>query len=368
MANSTSPGAAGATSRPGNSLSESWPGWLVAALVILAALYSFSPRPPHEFTPSGLHADRLLVTSVASDGERLVAVGEQGNILYADSVRGPWRSASIEPNRGSTLTRVIALGNGLMIAVGHDSWILRSQDRGQNWKEVQFDSERSEPLLGIAGPFDGKLYAFGAFGQFLSSRDRGVSWQKEELVEEGGSAKPKVAAFDPNDIFAGAADLGGGLAESHLNDMALGGDGSLYLVGERGLIARSINGGKSWRVLPEIYAGSFYGILALSNGRVLVYGMRGNTFYTDNAGKTWQRSKVPGESSLFGGTVLRDGRLLLVGANNTLLMSSDGGASFVQVSEKGPHGVISALPIDKDEFLKVGEGGLTLVRVGQGKN
>jgi photosystem II stability/assembly factor-like uncharacterized protein len=367
MANSMSPGVNRAGNQAGEALSENWPGWAVAALVIIAALYSFSPRPPHEFAPTGLHADRLLITSVASESQRLVAVGEQGNILYADSVQGPWRSAHIEPNRGSTLTRVLALGNGVMLAVGHDSWILRSQDRGQNWKEVQFNGEKSEPLLGIAGPYDGKLYAFGAFGQFMTSRDLGVSWQQETLVEEGGSAAPKAPTFDPTDIFAGASDLGGGLAESHLNDMTLAADGSLYLVGERGLIARSTNAGKSWRVLPEIYPGSFYGVLALPAGRVLVYGMRGNTFYTDNAGRSWQRSKVPGDNSLFGGTRLRDGRLLLMGANNTLLMSSDNGTSFVQVSEKGPHGVISALPIDQDEFLKVGEGGLTLVRVGQGK-
>lgn len=357
MANTSSTGA-------GGSLSQDWPGWLVSLLVIGSALYSFSPRPAPDFPATGLKSDQLLITDVVvAEGTRLVAVGEQGNILYGDSARGPWKQASIEPNRGSTLTRVIAAGEGVLIAVGHDSWIVRSQDRGQTWKEVQFNGDRSEPLLGIAGPFDGALYAYGAFGQFLTSKNRGVSWQTQTLVEEGGKATAAPAVFDPNDIFAGASNLGGGIAESHLNAMTRAGDGSLILVGERGLVARSTNGGQSWKVLPEFYRGSFYGVLAMPSGRLLVYGMRGNVFYSDDTGRTWKKSTVPVEQSLFGGLVLRGGEVLLLGASNTLLLSHDRGASFVRASEKGPDGLVSALAFENGELLKVGEAGMSLVKL-----
>lgn len=358
---------AGSAASSGGSLGSDWPGWLVSLLVVAAALYSFSPRDLPDFNPTGLKSDQLLVTSIIREGERLVAVGEQGNILYADSAKGPWQQARIEPNRGSTLTRVIGAGEGVMLAVGHDSWILRSQDRGQTWKEIQFDGDKSEPLLGIAGPFDGTLYAFGAFGQFLTSKDRGVTWQRETLVEEGKRAAPKVVATDPMDIFAGAADLGGGLAESHLNGMVRAGDGSLVLVGERGLIARSTNQGQSWRVLPEIYAGSFYGALVMPSGRLLVYGMRGHVFYSDNHGQSWQASQVPVKQSLFGGVVLPGEQVMLLGASNTTLVSRDQGASFAPISKKGPNGLVAALPLESGELLKAGEGGLTLTRLAQGQ-
>jgi photosystem II stability/assembly factor-like uncharacterized protein len=261
----------------------------------------------------------------------------------------------------------VFLDGGVVLAVGHDSWILRSQDRGANWSEVRFDSERSEPLLGLAGPFAGKLYAFGAFGQFLVSRDNGLGWQSETLVEEGGKAKPQAqVSDDPLAMFATAADIGGGLTGSHLNDMERAGDGSLILVGERGLIARSTNNGESWRVLPQIYSGSFYGILTLRGDRLLIHGMRGHVFYSDDFGQTWKQSKVPIANSLFGGAVQGDGDAVLVGASNAMLLSQDNGESFLHVSKKGPHGLAAILPLENEELLKVGEGGLALVSLGGG--
>jgi photosystem II stability/assembly factor-like uncharacterized protein len=365
MVDKLSPGGT-AASNDENSL-PAWPGWVVVAIVVMSAIYSFSPRPKPDFPPSGLKSDRVHINDVTRSNTRLVAVGEQGTLLLADDPRGPWRQADIEKNRGSTLTRVVFLDGGVVLAVGHDSWILRSQDRGANWSEVRFDSERSEPLLGLAGPFAGKLYAFGAFGQFLVSRDNGLGWQSETLVEEGGKAKPQAqVSDDPLAMFATAADIGGGLTGSHLNDMERAGDGSLILVGERGLIARSTNNGESWRVLPQIYSGSFYGILTLRGDRLLIHGMRGHVFYSDDFGQTWKQSKVPIANSLFGGAVQGDGDAVLVGASNAMLLSQDNGESFLHVSKKGPHGLAAILPLENEELLKVGEGGLALVSLGGG--
>lgn len=351
------------------SMAQDWPGWVVAALVIACAIYSFSPRPEPEFVASGLKSDRVLLNDAARAGTRLVAVGERGTILVADDPRGPWRQPNIDQDRGSALTRVMFLNNSVAIAVGHDSWILRTQDQGNNWKEVAFNPERSEPLLGLAGPYDGKLYAFGAFGQFLVSRDSGVSWQREELVEEGGGAKPaqQQVIDDPLAMFETAGDIGSGLNGSHLNAMVRAGDGALILVGERGLIARSTNGGASWRVQPGIYSGSFYGILVLTGGRLIIHGMRGHVFYSDDHGRSWKPSQVPVANSLFGGTSMPGGDIVLTGASNTLLLSRDNGVSFTRVSEKGPHGWADLMAFDNRELLKVGEGGLSLVSLENGR-
>jgi photosystem II stability/assembly factor-like uncharacterized protein len=367
MADKQIPAAPDATEGMVAMLGRDWPGWLVALLVVVAAVYSFSPRPEPDFPPSGLKSDRVLLNDAALDAGRVIAAGEQGVILLADDPRGPWRQAAVRTPRGSTLTRVMFLDGGVAVAVGHDSWILRSTDQGSNWNEVHFDPERSEPLLGLAGPYDGRLYAFGAFGQFFVSQDNGLSWQRETLVEEGAAPKPVVTSTDPADIFAGAADIGGGLGESHLNDMTRAGDGSLVLVGERGLVARSTNGGASWRVVPQFYSGSFYGVMTLGSGRLLVHGMRGHVFYSDDHGRSWRPATVPVANSLFAGTVLRNGDVLLAGASNTLLLSRDDGRTFVRVSRKGPHALASLLAFENGDLLKVGEGGLALVRLDQGQ-
>jgi photosystem II stability/assembly factor-like uncharacterized protein len=76
---------------------------------------------------------------------------------------------------------------------------------------------------------------------------------------------------------------------------------------------------------------------------------------------------VPVANSLFAGTVLRNGDVLLAGASNTLLLSRDDGRTFVRVSRKGPHALASLLAFENGDLLKVGEGGLALVRLDQGQ-
>jgi photosystem II stability/assembly factor-like uncharacterized protein len=359
------------TGRTESSALSGWPAYLLTLLVAGAGAYAFSPRSIPPFPPTEVKADQLLVTGLAHQGSHLVAVGEQGHILVADSVNGPWLEARVEPKRGSTLTQVVLLKDGVALAVGHDSWILRSQDRGASWKEVHFDAERSEALMGIAGPFGGKLFAFGAFGLFLSSSDNGATWQAETLVEAakpGAKAAPVAESSDP---FAAYTSGGGGgsqgIAEHHLNAMAGGADGTLMLVGERGLIARSTDNGQTWSTTDPIYAGSFYGVMATAPGNWVVFGMRGNVFRSQDNGLTWTRSQTPAQTSMFGGVLTASGKITLVGASNTAFVSSDGGATFTLDSRGGGRNDLAAvIPLSDGSRLVAGVAGIRVDRPGTG--
>lgn len=351
-------GEAAATGRGG--LLAGWPAYGMALLVLFAAIYSFSHRPPPPFPPTEVRPGKLLVNGLAQQGSRIVAAGELGHILIADSPDGPWRAASVAPQRGSTFTRARFIGEGVALAVGHDGWIVRSEDAGQTWSEVAFDEQRPDPLLGIAGPFDGRLFAFGAFGLFMTSDDGGRRWQTAPLTVEGGEAE--AAEVDPNiDPFAsfGAAQT---YTDRHLNALVQLADGSLLLAGERGVLLQSSDQGQTWRLLDSIYAGSFFGALALPPDRVLVYGMRGNAFVSADGGKTWTRAQTPETVSLFGGAVLPDGGIVLVGDNNTVLVSRDGGATFAVAAEAEHRGLAASLAevlvLPDGSLLTAGDGGI----------
>lgn len=350
------------------SLSRGWPALALSLFVAIAAAYSFSHRPPPAFPATRVQAGGLLVNALARQDQRFVAVGEQGRILIADGAEGDWKEATVEPQRNSTLTGVAFVDKNVAIAVGHDSWILRSTDAGQTWKEVHFATENAEPLLGLAGPYDGKIYAHGAFGQFLVSADAGTTWEALTLTEEGAAAEaapatpandPTSADYDPFAAYTAGGGGGGGLAERHLNAMTRTADGMLWLVGERGLLARSNNGGETWKSIEDVYAGSFFGILELpANGGLLVYGMRGNAFVSRDGGNTWTRSTVPGPVSLFDGIVDEDGNVVLVGSGDVILKSTDRGASFTIVSQKDRRGIAAVLPLEQGGWLTGGEGGI----------
>jgi photosystem II stability/assembly factor-like uncharacterized protein len=335
-------------------------------IVLAAAVYAFSPRPQPAFPATQVFPDRLLVTSLAANGNRIVAVGEQGHILYGDTGQ-PFQDASVEPQRGSMLTRVKFIDDHVAIAAGHDGWILRSEDRGASWKEVAFDADKPDPVIGIAGPFDGKLFAFGAFGLFETSTDDGKTWNREALnIADEQKKKVVDENADPFANFQGGG--GGSLADRHLNAMARAADGSLILFGEQGLMLRSKDNGASWHSLPQVYAGSWYGALTLGDGSLFAFGMRGNAFVSRDSGATWKKAELPNNVSLFGGTVMPDGAVVLVGDNNCVFRSTDGGAHFTLAAQAEHHGLAaglaSVLPLTHGEVLTAGDNGLMVQKLG----
>lgn len=360
-------GSAVRSRRQGRASVGAWPATLMALAVFGAAIYAFSPRPMPPFPATAIGGDQLLIDGLAHQGGHWLAVGELGQIIYADAADGPWWSAQLEPQRGSTFTQVRFVDAQVALAVGHDSWIVRSEDGGRHWREVNFDPEQSTPLLGVAGPFGGKVFAFGAFGQMLVSTDLGKSWQKQSI--ETAAPAPAAAPGSDNPFGDLAADTGG---DRHLNAMVQLGDGSLLLVGEKGLLMRSKDEGANWKLLPEIYKGSFFGALALPSKSVLAFGMRGHAFLSRDSGASWQAAEIPKPVSLFGATIDEAGGIDLVGDGNTLLRSTDGGAHFKEIARGEDNGaglrstLAAVLPVDGNTLLTAGDNGISLRRFAAG--
>lgn len=343
----------------GSVWSKGWPSLCMAALVLAAALYSFAPRPMPSFPLTEARADRVLINGVVRAGDRFVAVGEQGLILRAGAAEGPWTAVALPTNRGSTLTQIAAVDDGVLIAVGHDGWILRSDDGGAHWVEAAF-AAGSDPLLGLAGPFGPRLYAYGAFGKLEVSEDHGMTWQATSLDVQLPDVDASDAVPTDDDPFAMGSMAMNDYADRHLNGLIQTRAGTLLMVGERGLILRSSDGGQRWTPVDDVYAGSFFGAVQLASGTLVVYGMRGHAFRSEDDGLSWQESQVPVTQSLFDGVALPDGRVLLVGASNALLASDDDGRNFSVVAPASRNALTSLVPLDSAHWLTAGEGGLRL--------
>lgn len=333
--------------------------------------------------PSPLAPESLLLSITRNDG-RLVAVGEQGHIIYSDDGGASWTHAQVPVSL--MLTSVCFATPERGWAVGHEGVILTTTDRGESWQlqldgreiarmrhtaaeaalaaqqqafdslpedadieEAEYALEDAEfaledaaarlesgivsPLLTIACTGGQEAYALGSYGLALRTTDGGSNWT---LVS---------GEFDNPDGF-------------HWYRMVQSAGGTIFVAGEGGLLNRSTDGGQTWEAVDAGYDGSFFGAVAPADGGVLLFGLRGNIFRSDDGGETWRAVRTSSTSTLTGGTVLADGSIVLVGANGTILKSGDGGETFRRVDSM-TRGTLSDIIGGKaGSLIAVGFGGV----------
>src|SRR5690348_14553614 len=76
-------------------------------------------------------AARGLLNGLASAGDRIVAVGQRGHILWSDDRGAHWQQAQVPVS--SDLVAVAFPSPTQGWAVGHDGVILHSADAGKTW-------------------------------------------------------------------------------------------------------------------------------------------------------------------------------------------------------------------------------------------
>ena len=356
---------------------------IVLALLACCAFADEATAPPASADPMALPAEVLplaaksLVLDLAqAGGTRIVAVGERGQILLSDNGRD-WRQAKV-PLR-STLTAVSAVGSDVW-AVGHDGVILHSGDAGENWDIQRRDTwaaapdgaehelRQGVPLLDVLFIDAGNGIAIGAYSLLLRTTDGGRTWTGGRIAVAGESAPAAAAApakddeivveDESSDVFS-AEDLAiGQESDPHLNAIARTGSGAYVIVGERGAVFRSRDGGAQWERSQLPYDGSMFGVVGYAGDHVLAFGLRGHVFETDDLGAHWREVATDTELSLMGAAALANGGAVIVGANGTVLRRADAGAALVRSTHNGAGVIASALVTGDGALVVAGENGL----------
>lgn len=321
------------------------------------------------------NAHKGLLLDLAWAGQRLLAVGERGAIVYSGNQGKDWTQARVPASVTLTAIHFPSPRNGW--AVGHDGLILASQDGGQTWTR-QFDGNDanalmlaaaqvrlrdaqaarqdtaavqrledaledakagaafgpSRPLFDVWFGSDSDGYAVGAFGQVFHTGDAGRHWA---LVD--------IAAVNPDGL--------------HINAVT-GHAGALLLAAEAGKVFRLDAGAAAWQRLDTGYAGQLFGVRAFQDGAgasvILAYGFGGNVFRSSDQGRHWRAIPSGTKKSLTASVLLADGTLYLAAADGRLYKSSDGGLSF----SAGPAAASQA------SALALADNGRTLIVAGAG--
>src|SRR5262249_21678188 len=94
-------------------------------------------------------APRSLLNGLARAGDRVVAVGQRGHVLYSDDAGGTWQQAEVPVSSDLVAVSFPSASTGW--AVGPDGVILHTNDAGATWSR-QLDGRRAGALLLEAYP------------------------------------------------------------------------------------------------------------------------------------------------------------------------------------------------------------------------
>jgi photosystem II stability/assembly factor-like uncharacterized protein len=280
-------------------------------------------------------AAKKLLLSVARAGDRLVAVGPRGHIVYSTDAGANWQQAQVPVS--SDLTAVHFPSPKLGWAVGHDGVVLATTDGGATWTkqldgravndliladvkaklaatpdsaELQAlvtEAERSKeqgpdkPFLDVWFENDTTGYVAGAYNLLLKTTDAGKTWQSWFDRTEN----PRFMSFYEIRPAAGA----------------------LYLAGEAGTVQRLDPASERFVSVPVDYAGSMFGI-ADAGSAVIVYGLRGNAFRSTDGGATWTKVDTMLPASIIGSAAIGNLAVLLADQGGRIALSNDGGVTF----------------------------------------
>lgn len=344
------------------------PRLLLAATLMGAALAAPAFQHSNDVPAA---ATRLAASSpllaVAGAGDRLVAAGLRGIIVFSDDQGKTWTQAQVPVSSDLVALAFPSPKQGW--AVGHGGIVLHTSDGGATWVKqldgakaaqlaiAHFESRAAsdpvaerlladeqgllgegngmQPFLDVYFENDQLGYVVGTFNRIFRTEDGGATWQ------------PLMAWTDnPNGL--------------HFNSVTGDGHGNLYLAGEQGLVWRLDEARKRFVQVPTPYTGTLFGLVA--DGPVLfAYGMRGSLYRSENEGRAWAKVDLNNLAGITGIAILPDDQaILLVTQAGGLYVSHDQGKSFAPAKPAEPMNYYSVHAAGQGWIVLSGSGGVRL--------
>jgi photosystem II stability/assembly factor-like uncharacterized protein len=339
---------------------------------------------------------RSTMLDVDNAGDRLVAVGQRGHIIYSNDQGQTWTQAEVPTS--VMLTRVHFASAESGWAVGHDGHVLSTGDGGITWV-LQRDglSAQAEINERDAGRARERVASLRAQVAVASDADHEAlmealdeaEWvldKARETLDEPVYAPPLMDVWFRNEDQGWASGAYGTLIytnnggrdwqdwswkvdvnadDLHYNGVHGAPDGGLYLASEWGNVFRSRSGGENWEVLETGYDGSFFGVIVSpATGSVFAYGLLGTIYRSTDNGESWEELDSMVRASLFGAVAGEGGALIFVGLGGQATVTTDDGKSFkplVQNTRAGLHGIA---PLGEGRFAVAGDGGVRVLEIG----
>jgi photosystem II stability/assembly factor-like uncharacterized protein len=281
------------------------------------------------------------MNAVVRAGDRLVAVGIHGLIVFSDDAGKTWTQAAV-PVASDLLDLSFPTPKDGW-AVGHDGIVLHTRDGGGSWekqldgrvtgrqltehfeaqvKAGQEDAQRylqdtqmnytggpGQALLSVWFKDAQRGFIAGSFGTLLVTNDGGATW--ESWVERVNVSMP-VHYYSIRGTRYG-----------------------VMMASEKGMVFRLDEAKRRFVQMPTGYAGTFFNLLETKDG-VLALGLRGTMYRLAGSAARWEKADSGVTAAFTGGTELSDGRALLVTQSGQLVTTQGDGEHFRHIPVARP--------------------------------
>ncbi len=289
---------------------------------------------------------RLLMDIKRVANNRLIAVGERGHILISDNQGDSWKQVQVSTE--ALLTKLFFIDQKVGWAVGHQQTILKTIDAGSSWRLQNYSHNLDQPaLFDIWFKNKNTGFAVGAYGLYLKTSNGGQQWEPvyQEKLEDEEIGFPHFYSITYNSK-----------------------NNQLFMAGELGFLASSVDEGNSWAKMPSPYDGSFFNITSLPGDQILVMGLRGHLFKSNDQGNNWSEISTGTLSVLQELLLLDDEKYLIVGGDGTQLIGSPDNDKINLVQRPDRSHLASAIQLKNSQILLVGINGVLSAALNQSKN
>ena len=266
-------------------------------------------------------ASKSLLLDIARAGDRLVAVGPYGHILFSDDSGKSWTQAEVPVQ--TQLNSVFFIDDKKGWVVGQDAIILGTTDGGANWVKLHDGYVENSPIHAIIKEAEIKRVA------------------AEEAIDNPNTDDADELA-EIEDAFYAADDLAAVVKKyqtSPLLDVWFKNENEGFVVGSYAQFYHTTDGGKtweSWRDRLDNFEDHNNAILGLDDGTIVIATEKSNydgakvkVYRSSDFGENWENITTQFDRSLYGLFYNAAAeQIYAVGMSGMVLRSSDRGATW----------------------------------------
>jgi len=297
------------------------------------------------FSPTVYSATRVAddLQKIAENGQAIVVVGNDVLSRSIDSGK-TWEAQELE--KRAALIDIVVCADDSFVALDFNRRVWIGNALGADWRLAEGTMPEDFTPMALACAPDGGLWVVGTYSTMLYSSDRGASWQKREFGQD--AILTTIRFVDAENAFV-AGEFGivarsgdGGATWKMLPavpddfypfDAWFADPSTGWMTGRGGIILGTRDGGQSWTSETNAAGVPMYGFVSGANGRLFAVGELG---LVQQRGSNGEWRVLPSATS--GGGYLRGG-IALPGGSSLIVVGGSGASTpaMVSIESEGIH-------------------------------